>query len=141
MKWALRKWTNLDVRDYVELLNLSGEYTVRELQVKEGDWLAGKTLRDCQLTREGTTVLGIYRHDGRYVGAPKAQTPIYPDDVLVLYGRPDALANLDVRRADLEGGQAHEQAVSDQEKVETEQDIQEQEYHQKRAVGSQDSSE
>ncbi|MGA7878046.1 MAG: hypothetical protein WCA08_20475 [Desulfoferrobacter sp.] len=62
IKWALRKWTKIDTRDYVSLLHLSGEYTVRELRVQDGDWLSGKNLRECQLNLEGITVLGIYRH-------------------------------------------------------------------------------
>lgn len=31
----------VDTRDYYSLLNLSGEYNVRKLYVREGDWLSG----------------------------------------------------------------------------------------------------
>jgi hypothetical protein len=35
IKWALKKWTTLDIHDYINLLNLSGEYMVTEIQVRE----------------------------------------------------------------------------------------------------------
>jgi len=129
---ALRRWTDLDVRDYASLLKLSGKYTVKELQVREGDWLAGKKLRRCRLNDEGVTVLGIYRSDGSYVGAPKADTEIYPEDTLILYGRGKTLRNLDKRRADHSGDVAHEEAVSAQKEHEAEEERQEQKFRKDR---------
>ena len=113
IEWALRRWTDLDVRDYQSLLKLSGAYMVKEIAVREGDWLADKTLRECRLTEEGVIVLGIYRQDGEYVGAPKAGTKIYPDDQLILYGRAKTLGELDTRKADVQGQRAHDQSVSE----------------------------
>ena len=95
INYALRNWTDLDARDYVSLLDLGGEYTVREMQVQEGHWLAGKTLKACRLPDAGVTVLGIYHGSGDYVGVPTADTQISARDVLVLYGHADALAVLD----------------------------------------------
>ena len=129
---ALARWTDLDTRDYAGLLKLSGEYTVKEIRVREEDWLAGRKLKDCRLAQEGVTVLGLYRSDGTYVGAPKGETEIYDDNTLILYGRAKPLKELDKRRADLSGDQAHEQAVSEQKKFQEEQDRQEQKYRQKR---------
>jgi hypothetical protein len=129
---ALERWTDLDTRDYAGLLKLSGEYTVKEVRVREDDWLAGRKLKDCRLAQEGVTVLGIYRSDGTYVGAPKGETEIYDDNTLILYGRAKPLKELDKRRADFSGDQAHEQAVSEQEKYQKEQDRQEEEYRRKR---------
>src|SRR5215218_2220652 len=36
---ALRRWTDIDVRDYAGLLELDGDYAIMELEVDEGDWL------------------------------------------------------------------------------------------------------
>lgn len=74
IEWSLARWTDLDTRDYVSLLKLSGEYKVTELQIKKDAWLAGKQLRECQLTDEGVTILGLYREDGTYLGVPTGDT-------------------------------------------------------------------
>lgn len=37
VRWALRRWTQLDTRDYVSLLHLGAEYAVVELDVRPGD--------------------------------------------------------------------------------------------------------
>lgn len=133
IRWALRRWTDLDVRDYASLLKLSHNYSVRELGVEEGDWLVGKSLRDCRLTEEGVLVLGIYRSDGTYVGAPRSDTEIYGDDTLILYGHEKVLENLDQRRADTVGDAAHRQAVNDQRRRMSEQDAREAEHRKKRS--------
>lgn len=130
--WALHKWTDLDVRDYARLLNLSGEYTVTEMHVDEGDWVEGKELRDCDLGGEGVTVLGIERTDGDYVGAPRGSTPVHAGDTLVLYGRSDTLAELDRRRGGGAGDAAHAAAVSDQERRMQAQDARERRHEEMR---------
>jgi hypothetical protein len=112
--WSLRRWTDLDTRDYASLLNVHGSYRVNEIRVKKGDWLAGKRLRDCRLPDEGVTVLGIYRSDGIYVGVPRSDTEIYAGDTVVLYGRSKVLHELTFRRDDQSGQRAHEEAVGDQ---------------------------
>jgi hypothetical protein len=114
MTWALRRWTNLDVRDYASLLHLSGNYGVMEIQVHSGDWLVGRRLADCRLPDEGVSVLGIYRDDGSYIGVPQASAEVEAGDTLILYGRSDGLKELDRRRSGSHGDQAHENAVSDQ---------------------------
>jgi hypothetical protein len=60
-----------DTRDYSRLLHLSGEYMVTEVQIGEGDWLAGKQLSECRLRDEGMLILGVVREDGSYVGVPR----------------------------------------------------------------------
>lgn len=131
IEWSLSRWTDLDTRDYVSLLKLSGEYKVTELQVKEDDWLAGKKLQSCRLTDEGVIVLGIYRCKGNYVGVPNKETEIHADDTLILYGRAKVLRNLDQRKADSGGELAHEEAVGEQREVDVEQDRQEREHKRK----------
>jgi hypothetical protein len=121
IEWALDRWTDLDTRDYVSLLKLSGEYRVTELQIKKDAWLAGKRLSECQLADEGVTILGIYRQDGTYLGVPTKDTEIYSGDTLILYGRSGVLRNLDIRRNDETGEQAHREAVGEQQRKERQQ--------------------
>jgi len=132
IEWALRRWTDLDPRDYYSLLNLSEGYNVRKLSIKQNDWLAEKKLKDCRLTAEGVTVLGIYRNDGSYVGAPKADTDISPGDTLILYGRAKILRNLEQRRSGESGEQQHQEAVQEQRQHEARQEQQEREHERKR---------
>lgn len=118
MEHLLRRWSDLDTRDYVSLLNLSGPYTVREEAIDEDHWLASRGLGDCKLHKEGVLVLGIYRNDGSYIGAPTGNTEIEPGDTLVLYGRAESLRELGERQAGAEGEQAHANAVEQQEREE-----------------------
>jgi len=131
IEWALHRWTDLDARDYVSLLKLSGEYKVTELQIKENGWLAGRELRDCQLASEGVTVLGIYREDGSYLGVPTKDTEIYPGDTLILYGRSKVLRDLDTRQRDIGGQRAHEEAVGEENRHRRQQKEKEQEQKRK----------
>jgi hypothetical protein len=132
IKWALKKWTTLDIHDYTNLLNLSGEYMVTEIQVREGEWLVGKTLRQCRLPEEGMMVLGIYRSGGDYVGIPRGDTEIYPDDRLVVYGRSKNLRELEQRRADPSGDEAHSNSVREQKRYRAEQERSESTHKRKR---------
>jgi TrkA-C domain len=113
IEWALRRWTDLDVRDYASLLHLSWGYTVNELEVHEGDWVAGRTLGELHLRDEGLAVVGVHRGDGVYVGTPCGRTSVHPQDRLVLYGRRERLQELDTRRAGPEGDAAHERAIAE----------------------------
>ncbi|MBS3735445.1 MAG: TrkA C-terminal domain-containing protein [Phycisphaerae bacterium] len=114
---ALRRWTDLDVRDYASLLRLSGPYTVMELHVDEDDWLAEKPLHECDVQGEGVLVLGILRADGTYLGAPRGQTQVHAGDTLIVYGRGELLAELDERRAGGAGDRAHAAAVDAQQRA------------------------
>ena len=118
---ALRRWTDLDLRDYASLLHLRGEYLVREIKVDGEDWLANKQLQKLRLRDEGIALLGIQRSDRTYIGAPHGDTYILPGDTLILYGRKTALSELDVRREGTLGEQAHQQAIATQQQIETEQ--------------------
>jgi TrkA-C domain len=101
----------LDVADYAGLLRLSGGFTVGELEVEEGDWVANRTLRELRLRDEGVIVLGVSRHGGDYLGAPGPDTRIQAGDTLVLYGRGERLEELDERRGGRLGDAAHREAV------------------------------
>ena len=116
---ALRRWTDLDLRDYASLLHLKGDYQVREITVNtEHDWLANKKLKELRLRDEGIAVLGIQRHDNSYLGAPFGDTYVCPGDTLILYGRKTALMELDMRTEGAAGEKAHQQAIATQQQIE-----------------------
>ena len=99
---ALKRYTEIDVRDYAGLLHLAGEYAVMELQVQNDSWLAQRTLQELGLPEEGVLVLGVVRKDGTYLGAPRGETRLQPGDTVLLYGRSPTLADLDRRPAHAE---------------------------------------
>lgn len=111
MRSALKRWTRLDVRDYAQLLHIAGGYGVRELAIRDGDWISDRTLEEVQLREEGVVILGIERPDGTYLPAPKGPTLMEAGDVLVLYGPQDVIERLDQRRVGPEGDREHEQMV------------------------------
>jgi len=117
---ALKRWTDLEVRDYAGLLHLGGGYTVIELTVEDQDWMAQRELAERQLSDEGVLVLGIQRRDGTYDGAPRGKAKLLPGDTVLMYGRREVLRNLDERRADMMGEWSHQKAVLEQEETEAE---------------------
>jgi TrkA family protein len=111
--WALRRWTTVEVRDYVSLLRLSGDFAVSEVSVSDGDWVVGRTLAELDLHSEGITILGIQKRPGQYEGVPTGSSMISAGDTLLVYGRTQAIQSLDVRRQGVDGDQRHRQAVLD----------------------------
>ncbi|MDX1619981.1 MAG: TrkA C-terminal domain-containing protein [Nitriliruptorales bacterium] len=114
---ALERWTELEVRDYVQLLDVSGDYAVRDIRVDEGDWLAGDRLSDLNLTAEGVLVLAVRRGNGEFLGAPGAETTIRAGDTVLLYGRDTSLDELVDRAEGPSGDAEHDQGVERQEHV------------------------
>ena len=106
---ALRKWTDLDARDYAQLLSLSGTYGVSEMAIADDDWLAHKTIAESALDQEGIAILGIHR-SGDYLGIPRRDTKIEPGDRVILYGCATQLAELDQRCQGTEGDRKHDEA-------------------------------
>ena len=113
IRFVLRRYTDLDVRDYAALLEIQGGYAVAELRVAPDQWVAGRTLAELRLMDEGVIVLGVQRPDGSYIGAPGAQTVPSPGDVLVLYGHADRVAELDLRERGEAGERRHQAARRD----------------------------
>jgi hypothetical protein len=109
--WGLKRWTRLDVQDYVAVLHLQNEFAVWEMQVESKDWLAGKSLIDAGLSSEGVLILGIQRKNGIYIGAPQGVSRILEGDILVMYGPQQRLEELDQRKAGTSGDQAHQDAI------------------------------
>ena len=115
---VLRRYTDLDVRDYAALLHIHGDYSVSEMRVEEGHWMNDKTLADLRLNDEGVLVLGIQRGEEEYIGAPKGHHELRAGDVLVIYGPGVRLEDLDRRPAGIVGTQAHEVATAEQRVIE-----------------------
>lgn len=117
----VNRHTTLVRRDLSGLLQLSGDYSVGELAVMEGDWMAGKRFSELGLRDEGVVVLGLTRASGRYIGAPTGITEVWPGDVLVVYGRSSSLAELDDRRRGPAGDRQHHDATRRQDLEELDQ--------------------
>lgn len=116
MRRALRRFTDIEVRDYAALLQIAGDYAVMELLVEESDWLAEKSLKELRLPDEGVLVLGIQRRGEAYVGAPEGDTIVHANETLVLYGTRQRLAELDSRDS-VTGEIRHETATQEQERL------------------------
>ena len=110
---ALRRFTRLELRDYVQLLDLASNYAVAELGVEADSWVAEHQLADLHLPAEGVLVLGIRRSDGTFIGAPRGHTAVHQHDTLVVYGFADVLEDLGTRKVGMEGDRAHIQHVSE----------------------------
>ena len=93
------------------MLHLARGYAVAEIGVREGDWLAGRTLFHLALPEEGVLVLGVQRSSGAFVGAPRANDTIHAGDTVILYGKREVLADLDEREGDLSGVVTRARAV------------------------------
>lgn len=113
MTRALKRYTDLDVRDYAALLEIAGDYAVMELHVRESDWLADQSLKQLRLPDEGVLVLGIKRSKETYVGAPEGDTIVQAGETLVLYGRRQRLRELD-QRDRVTGAIKHQTAKQEQ---------------------------
>jgi hypothetical protein len=114
----LRKYTDIETRDVAGLLQLSGDYSISELAVREGDWVEGRTLGELGLRDEGVVVLGLTRKGVGFIGAPTANTCVRDCDVLLVYGREELLSELDDRPAGPHGDIAHQAAVARQQRIE-----------------------
>jgi hypothetical protein len=114
----LERHTDLATRDLASLLDLTGNYAVGELHLEEGDWLVGRPLGELGLRDEGIAVLGVTRRDGSHLGVPGGWTELGVGDTVVIYGRAEALDELDRRPAGVLGDRRHEAAVEHQRLVE-----------------------
>lgn len=110
---TLKKYTKLNVKDYVSLLQLQEGYVVTEMLVSSNDWIVGKTILQAALSKEGILILGIQKKDGDYIGAPHANTKVLAGDVLLLYSTTDKISKLDQRRKGKKGEQERKEAVHD----------------------------
>jgi hypothetical protein len=111
---GIRRFSDLQVRDWERLLHLGGDYAVHELPVTDGHWLAGRSLADARLRDEGVLVLGITCGDGRFLGVPAKETVILEGDTVIVYGRTEGVAALSARRCGPGGDAEHARATVEQ---------------------------
>jgi hypothetical protein len=105
----LRRFTDLDVRDYAALLHLRGRWRVVQLPVRDDDWISARPLGQLRLPEEGVAVLGVERDDG-WIGAPAEDLRLRTGDIVVLYGRQAMLDDIAERLHGDEGDQAEERS-------------------------------
>lgn len=105
---ALRRYTDLEVRDYAALLHLRGQWRVAQIPVEIDDWIAAHPLGELRLPDEGVAVLGVERAEGTWIGAPSDDMQLGVGDVVVLYGRQAILDDIAARIHGDEGDQASE---------------------------------
>lgn len=100
---ALRRFTEIDVRDYAGLLHLQEDWIIGEMVIEEDDWFCHRTIDDLHLADEGVMVLGIERDGHRWVGAPSAGTRFHANDVVILYGLQETIERIDARERTADG--------------------------------------
>ncbi|EMR01458.1 TrkA C-terminal domain-containing protein [Cesiribacter andamanensis] len=115
INWGLSRYTDLNVQDYAGILHLGGEYKIAELYVKEGHWMAGRSLQQLALSKEGVYILGITRQDGSYLGVPGHTTSILAGDTVIVYGRSSTIIQLLERRKGLQAELEHRQGMQQHE--------------------------
>jgi hypothetical protein len=98
--WALRKYSQLETRDFSTLLHLQGDYQIAEIKVRPEDSMSGQSIEQSKLKTQGVLVLGVIDHDERYIGAPDDQHVIQTGQTLVVYGLPQSVHLLDCRCSD-----------------------------------------
>lgn len=106
----LRRWTRLSLYDYETLLDLTGEYTVTEIDVEEDEWVAERAIGDLELPEEGVLVLAVRRSDGTFLGAPGSDVVLQTGDTMVVYGHTQATKELAGRLGGAEGAEEHERS-------------------------------
>jgi hypothetical protein len=120
IKKALKRSALIDLRDYANLLHVSEGYSVVELEVVADSWLAGRTLSELRLRSEGVSVLGVLTPQGEYIGAPPPHQTFVEGDRLLMYGRSGRLDEISERKR--EDAAAHQEAVVEQQEVESRQE-------------------
>ncbi len=105
----LKKFSDLDLKDYSSLLHLSRGYQIQELFLVPKHWLIGKTLQSSRLREEGIAVLGVQKglKEENYIGAPRADLELCPGDTIVLYGHYETLDSLSSRTPGFVGDLEH----------------------------------
>jgi len=113
----LKRYSKLDVNDYVSLLHLSGEFRISEIAIDSKHWLCNRKLNSTKLRDEGVNVIAISRKDGNYLGNPKGDTRMKEGDTLIVYGRAESLRKIETRFRGKRGNREHDKMVREQKEV------------------------
>jgi hypothetical protein len=100
-KWMLKRVGIVHIRDYDYLLNLRDGYVVFDKEISEDHPWLGKTFAESRPSDAGIVVLGIYRVEGEFLGAPDKDSRVEEGDVLMVYGRDeDVKASFNLNKSD-----------------------------------------
>lgn len=118
----LRRYTDLNVKDYASLLHLTSDYEISEIHAEKHQWITGEPLGKLQLRQEGINLIGIERKDGTFIGLPDADTVIQDGDLLIVFGLKKTIHSLLDRKKGVNATIEHNKAVKEhQQKQEEEQ--------------------
>lgn len=100
-KWMLKRVGIAHIRDYDYLLNLRDGYVVFDKEISEDHPWLGKTFAESLPSDARIMVLGIYRVEGEFLGAPDKDSRVEEGDVLMVYGRDeDVKASFNLNKSD-----------------------------------------
>lgn len=131
IQWGLRKFTKIDVQDYLKLLNLRKDFEIATIKIENESWLSGKNIAETALKNEGVMILGLTRKDGRYIGVPRGKYQLNAGEELVLYGKKEDISRVKDRMKGSWGDREHELAVEEHRDEMAEQDQNQSKYQSK----------
>ena len=105
---------SLKIYDYSQLLGITKGYSIAQIKVRKNMWIANKKLRDLELNKEGVLILGIYRKvkgEEVYLGAPRGDIEIHPNDVIICYGPDDVIKEISHRISGAKGNREHMESI------------------------------
>ena len=91
---VLTKTTELDLRDYSNLLHVASGWGVTEVTIKREGPLVGKTLQEINFRDNSVTVLGLEKKGEPFLGVPELKIVLSEEDRLLLYGRLGAISKM-----------------------------------------------
>ncbi len=98
LDWAIRTSLShagvIHATDYELLLRVQSGFCVSEVKVLPGCRLADKTLQESRPADDGIVVLGIQKGGGDYIGAPGPLDQIETGDVIMVYGKDEAISDV-----------------------------------------------
>ena len=118
----LDRYTDIRVRNFSQLISVSEDYEISEIDVDDNAWLADQTIEQARLIDEGILVLGIYRDPDEYLGTPRGDYGIEKGDRLVVYGRRSSILSVTQRDDHLSAREEHARAIEAQKEAQEEQD-------------------
>lgn len=118
----LDRYTDIRVRNFSQLISVSEDYEISEIDVDDNAWLAGQTIEQARLIDEGILVLGIYRDGEDYLGTPRGDYEIRQGDRLVVYGRRASILSVTQREDRISAREEQAEAIEEQQDAQEEQD-------------------
>ncbi|BCX46363.1 potassium transporter TrkA [Haloferula helveola] len=86
MRSLLKRLGVVQALDYDVLLRVKQGFSVAEVELIEGHPFIGKALGQSRPGDQGIVILGVYRKDGRFVGAPGRDEVLEEGDLIMVYG-------------------------------------------------------